>query len=149
VLVSTNLADEDFSAAILDLAANKKILLFVSPATLAEYEEVLRRPRLKLDQARIADSQLREESTEISCRIPVSVLISGPNHLARASEFVMSSSWFRGNPALVVQRHEPQMLSDKITTRQNYVPRLSITLRLFVRCTLDRFQPNKSSLGAF
>jgi putative PIN family toxin of toxin-antitoxin system len=56
VVVSANLIDEGPSAAILDLAANKIILMFVSPAIFAEYEEVLRRPRLKLDSARIADS---------------------------------------------------------------------------------------------
>jgi putative PIN family toxin of toxin-antitoxin system len=37
VVVSGNLVDEGPSAAILDLAANKKILMFVSPAILAEY----------------------------------------------------------------------------------------------------------------
>jgi putative PIN family toxin of toxin-antitoxin system len=52
----------------LDLAANKKILMFISPAILAEYEEVLRRPRFKLDPARIADSLavIRNTSTEVS-----------------------------------------------------------------------------------
>ena len=56
VVVSANLIDKGPSAAILDLAANRRILMFVSPPVLAEYEEVLRRPRLKLDAARIADS---------------------------------------------------------------------------------------------
>ena len=54
VVVSANLVDRGPSAAILDLAANKKIQMFVSPPVLAEYEEVLRRPRLKLAPARIA-----------------------------------------------------------------------------------------------
>jgi uncharacterized protein len=67
VVVSANLVDEGPSAAILDLAANKKILMFVSPPILAEYEEVLRRPRLNLDPARIADSLavIRKTSTEV------------------------------------------------------------------------------------
>ena len=43
-MVSANLSDEGLPAAILDLAANKTILMFVSPAILAEYEAVLRRP---------------------------------------------------------------------------------------------------------
>ena len=53
VVVSANLSDKGLSAAILDLAANKKIQMFVSEAILAEYEEVLHRPRLKLSLARI------------------------------------------------------------------------------------------------
>ncbi len=54
VVVSANLSDEGPAAAIVSLATNKKILMFVSPAVLAEYEEVLHRPRLKLDPAKIA-----------------------------------------------------------------------------------------------
>ena len=56
VLVSANLSDEGLPAAILDLAANKTILMFVSPAVLAEYEAVLRRPRLNLSAAAVASS---------------------------------------------------------------------------------------------
>jgi uncharacterized protein len=53
VVVSAVLVDEGPSAAILDLAVNRRILVFTSPALLAEYEEVLRRPRLKLSPSRI------------------------------------------------------------------------------------------------
>ena len=56
VVVSANLIDKGPSAAILDLAANQRILMFVSAPVLAEYEEVLQRPRLKLDSARIMDA---------------------------------------------------------------------------------------------
>lgn len=56
VVVSANLRDEGLPAAILDLAANKKILMCVSEAVLAEYKEVLNRPRLKLSPQRIARS---------------------------------------------------------------------------------------------
>jgi putative PIN family toxin of toxin-antitoxin system len=56
VVVSANLGDQGPSAAILDLAANKLILMFISPAVLAEYEAVLRRPRLQLSPSRIASS---------------------------------------------------------------------------------------------
>jgi len=53
VVVSANLVDEGFPAAILDLAINRKILMIVSSPVLEEYEEVLHRPRLKLDPARV------------------------------------------------------------------------------------------------
>ena len=56
VVVSANLSDEGLPAAILDLAANKTILMFVSPAILAEYEAVLRRPHLSLSPAAVASS---------------------------------------------------------------------------------------------
>jgi len=39
-----NLSYQGPSAAILDLAANRVILMFISPAVLTEYEAVLRRP---------------------------------------------------------------------------------------------------------
>jgi uncharacterized protein len=54
VVVSAVLVGEGHPAAILDLAVNRKILMFTSPALLAEYEEVLRRPRLKLSPGRVS-----------------------------------------------------------------------------------------------
>jgi putative PIN family toxin of toxin-antitoxin system len=51
VVVSGALADEGLPASILDLAANQKVLMVVSPDILAEYAEVLRRPRFKLSPA--------------------------------------------------------------------------------------------------
>jgi predicted nucleic acid-binding protein len=40
----------------LDLAANRVILMFISPPVLTEYEAVLRRSRFKIDPSRIARS---------------------------------------------------------------------------------------------
>jgi len=56
VVVSANLVDEGPSAAVLSLAIDKKIRMYVSAAVLAEYEEVLHRPRLKFAPKRIEDS---------------------------------------------------------------------------------------------
>jgi hypothetical protein len=53
VVVSANLVDEGPSAAILSLAIDKKIRMFVSAPVPAEYEEVLYRPRLKFDPKHI------------------------------------------------------------------------------------------------
>lgn len=53
VVVSANLVDEGPSAAILSLAIKKKIQMFVSEAILAEYDEMLHRPRLKFAPTRI------------------------------------------------------------------------------------------------
>ena len=67
VVVSGVLVDEGLPASILDLAANKKILMIVSENILAEYEEVLRRPRLKIASARIGQvlSTIRKTSTVV------------------------------------------------------------------------------------
>ena len=56
VVVSANLSEEGIPASILDLAANRKILMLVSHPILAEYEEVLHRPRLKLDPIKAGNS---------------------------------------------------------------------------------------------
>ena len=53
VVVSGTLVEEGLPASILDLAANRKILMVVSADILAEYEEVLRRPRFKISPARV------------------------------------------------------------------------------------------------
>ena len=67
VVVSANLSDEGPAAATVSLATNKKILMFVLPAVMAEYEGVLHRPRLKLDPAKIAASLalIRNASIEV------------------------------------------------------------------------------------
>lgn len=55
VVVSANLVDAGPSAAIFHLAVNRKMIrMCISPAVLAEYEEVLKRPRLKLAPDKIA-----------------------------------------------------------------------------------------------
>jgi putative PIN family toxin of toxin-antitoxin system len=53
IVVSGTLVDKGPSAAILELATSRQVQMFVSPPILAEYEKVLRRPRFKLDPARI------------------------------------------------------------------------------------------------
>ena len=56
VVVSGVLVDEGLPASILDLAANKKILMIVSENILAEYEEVLRRPHFRSPQLVLSKS---------------------------------------------------------------------------------------------
>ena len=62
VVVSANLVTKGPSAAILRLALKKSILMFISPAVLAEYEDVLSRPRLKFtpDFVKNLVSRIRE-----------------------------------------------------------------------------------------
>jgi uncharacterized protein len=53
VVVSAALNDEGLPSAVLSLAIGQRIRMFVSPAVLVEYENVLNRPRMKLSPARI------------------------------------------------------------------------------------------------
>lgn len=59
VIVSALLKPEGRQALLLDLALSGSFALLVSPALLEEYEEVLRRPRFRLDQRRVTQA-LRE-----------------------------------------------------------------------------------------
>jgi len=57
VVVSANLADETPPAAIFLLAVRRKLIqMCISPAVLAEYEEVLRRPRLNIAEEKVQTS---------------------------------------------------------------------------------------------
>ena len=53
VVVSAALNDDSLPAAVLSLAIDQTILMFVSATVLAEYEKVLHRPRLKFHPKRI------------------------------------------------------------------------------------------------
>ena len=68
VVVSANLRDEGLPAAILDLAAGKRIQMCVSAPVLAEYKEVLNRPHLKLAPRRIAQSLAVIRKTSLPVR---------------------------------------------------------------------------------
>jgi putative PIN family toxin of toxin-antitoxin system len=65
VVVSGVLAGSGLPASVLDLAANKRVLMLVSQEILAEYEAVLRRPRFKIAEARVEHvlSVIRTTST--------------------------------------------------------------------------------------
>ena len=77
VVVSANLVAAGPSAAILSLAIQRKIQMFISPTMLAEYEEVLNRPRLKFPKvagkgskaARKRNVYLSDARKAVSCPI--------------------------------------------------------------------------------
>ncbi len=56
VLVSAHLNDEGYEKYVLDLALAGKIQIAVSEKTLAEYEEVLRRPKLAIASRQVTRS---------------------------------------------------------------------------------------------
>ncbi len=120
VVVSATLVDQGPSAAILNLTTSKRIQMFVSPALLAEYEEVLRRPRLKLDPARIADalSLIRGASTEV---FPTGTLkISdheSDNRFYECAEAVQADYLITGNTAHFRKDHK----TTKIITPRDFI----------------------------
>src|SRR5580658_8889348 len=87
VVVSANLRDEGLPAAILDLAAQKRILMCVSAAVLAEYKEVLNRPHLTVGPRRIAHSLavIRKTSLAVSFGIRRNAACRTPNWPRSAS----------------------------------------------------------------
>lgn len=56
VVVSAHLKAGGLEAFVLDLALASKLQLYVSPDLLAEYEEVLRRPRFRIDPKKVTQS---------------------------------------------------------------------------------------------
>ena len=56
VVVSAHLKAGGLEAFVLDLALASKLQLYVSPDVLAEYEEVLRRPRFRIDPKKVTQS---------------------------------------------------------------------------------------------
>jgi putative PIN family toxin of toxin-antitoxin system len=59
VIVSALLRSGGLPEAVFNLAMVGEIILLVSEPVLAEYEEVLRRPRLKIDSAKVTDAMVR------------------------------------------------------------------------------------------
>lgn len=56
VVVSAHLKAGGLEAFVLDLALASKLQLYVSPDVLAEYEEVLRRPRFRIESKNVTQS---------------------------------------------------------------------------------------------
>jgi putative PIN family toxin of toxin-antitoxin system len=75
-VVSANLVDEGPSAAVLNLAMNRMISMFVSTPILAEYEEVLRRPRFKLPARKVSAVLALIRSTSTLVKPSVALQIS-------------------------------------------------------------------------
>src|SRR5580698_9334456 len=101
VVVSANLMDEGLPAAIMDLAASRSILMCVSDAVLAEYKEVLNRPRLKLTPQRIAGalSVIRKTSLHVKPTQTVSVITADEpdNRLLECAEAAGADYLVTGN----------------------------------------------------
>jgi len=56
ILVSALLTNGGLPEAVIDLAISGEVQWFASESVLAEYEEVLKRPRLAIDSVKVADA---------------------------------------------------------------------------------------------
>ena len=120
VVVSANLVDAGPSAAIFHLATNKKILMCISPAVLAEYEKVLRRPRLKLDPAKIADALTLIRSTSRLVNPTTTLKISGDesdNRFYECADEASADYLITGNTQDFSKDHGPT----KIITPRDFI----------------------------
>ena len=129
VVVSANLVDEGPSAGILSLAIHRKIQMFVSPAILAEYEEVLRRPRLKFSPARIQNilANIRGSSNLV---FPTATSKVSPhesdNRFYECAEAAAADFLITGNTRDFPENHGPTRIITPRDFLDNVVPELAL-----------------------
>jgi putative PIN family toxin of toxin-antitoxin system len=106
VIVSAHINDEGLEAAALDLVFNREVLLYLSAPIVAEYEVVLARPKLRLNQERVRYSltQFRKVGHLVT---PTRVLAVSPheadNRFLEAADEASAAYLVTGN-----KRHFPK-----------------------------------------
>ncbi len=133
VVVSANLTDDGLPAAIMDLAASRNILMCVSDAVLAEYKEVLNRPRFKLTPQRIAGalSVIRKTSLHVKPTQTVSVITADEpdNRLLECAEAAGADYLVTGNT-----KHFPKVFKNTaIVTPKQFMDLLLPQIARFIR----------------
>ena|SRR5579872_3424412 len=128
VVVSANLVDEGPSAAIFQMAVNQKLIqMCISPAVLAEYEEVLRRPRLKLTPARIAGALTLIRSAARMIHPTGTLKISGhdsDNRFYECAEAAAAAYLITGNTKDFTRDHGPTKIITPRDFLDHVVPQL-------------------------
>lgn len=73
IVVSAMLRSVGMPSAVFSIAVDRKVQLYLSEPILAEYEEVLRRPRLAIDPAQVttALAQIRAAGLLVTNTIPI------------------------------------------------------------------------------
>jgi len=120
VIVSALLKPSANQAAVFLLALRGDMALYVSPSVIAEYEEVLRRPRLKL-QARQVDEALAAIHKVAHVVMPTKTLSVSPhesdNRFLECAEAAKADYFVTGNV-----RHFPQShRTTKIVTGRQFL----------------------------
>jgi putative PIN family toxin of toxin-antitoxin system len=124
VIVSALLVPSGTQASVLLLALRGHIALYVSPAALAEYEEVLRRPRLKLQPAHIeaALASIREVAYLVEPTQTLSISIhESDNRFLECAEAAEANYIVTGNRRHFPDRHK----GTKIVTGRQFLDMLA------------------------
>ena len=132
VVVSSNLRIDGISAAILDLAVRKKIRMYVSRTVMAEYKEVLNRPRFNLGPQRIARtlSVIRRVSALVKAGRTVVVSEDDPdNRLPECAQAARADYLITGNARHFPKRFEGTEVVTPVEFLEQAFPGMAKRLR--------------------
>jgi uncharacterized protein len=120
VLVSALLTSGGLPEAVIDLAISGEVQWFASESVLAEYEDVLKRPRLAIDSGKAADAmdRIRANVSVVSPAVRVAAA-SDPddNQFLECAEATQSHFLVTGNI-----RHFPEVWKDtRIVTPREFI----------------------------
>jgi putative PIN family toxin of toxin-antitoxin system len=120
VLVSALLTSGGLPEAVVNLAISGEVRWFVSESVLAEYERVLKRPRLAIDSGKVADaiSRIRAMVSVVSPTAPVAAA-SDPddNQFLECAEAAQANYLVTGNV-----RHFPEIWKQtRIVTPREFI----------------------------
>lgn len=128
IVVSALLNEDSLEAAVLDVALNKRLTLIVSEPILAEYSEVLQRPKLGFDpkQTESALTQIRQDAKFVTPTQLVSVSRDEPdNRFLECAEAGSAAFLVTGNT-----RHFPKAWKmTKVVTARALTERVVLNLR--------------------
>jgi putative PIN family toxin of toxin-antitoxin system len=120
ILVSANLKPHGLEADILSLALNDQIAFCVSGPILAEYEDVLRRPKFRFVTAEITRflTRVRNAAKHVRPTTTVTVCADDPdNRLLECAETAKAHFLITGN-----KRHFPEQWKDtRIVTSREFL----------------------------
>ena len=120
IVVSANLQDLGLPAAVLDLAIGRKVQMFISPSVMAEYEDVLHRPRLKLSAARVdaALAAIRRSSKLIRPTLTITwSKDESDNRLLECAETALADYFVTGN----IKHFPTEWKTTKIVTARQFL----------------------------
>jgi len=130
IVVSALLNEAGLPALLLDLATNKKIQLFYSPALITEYEEVLKRKKFNLPQEKINKvlEEIKSSSRQVYSTETITLITRDPadNRILEVSQAAKADYIITGN-----KRHFPfaRFKRVRIVTPREFIAREGATIR--------------------
>jgi uncharacterized protein len=120
VLVSAFLTSGGFPEAVINLAISGEVQWFASESVLAEYEEVLKRPRLAIDSGKAADAMARIRAIVSVVSPAIRVAAAGDpddNQFLECSEAAQAHYLVTGNI-----RHFPEVWKEtQVVTPREFI----------------------------